>query len=260
MSAGLLDPAAVVAGSLFIGVVVLALLVADAVLAIVDVRRAKDDDDEALGRRTLRELAWSVAVTAALAVIASFAVDWAARLIWADSVIAGTVILLVTTLFAFLVGIAAVIAVVRGERPTYARIRRDLRDRATYSFTPEEVDEFAARLAAADASRSRRSQRALPLRLLAALVEAALAVVMILSGQTGFTIAFGAFFLVAVAAFIVAARANLVRQQALDAVLDAQRAQVAVLLERARIPGRGQVPGLRERVSRALAILREKQK
>ena len=34
----------------------------------------------------------------------------------------------------------------------------------------------------------------------------------------------------------------------------------AALLERARIPQRKNVPGLRERVSRALAILREQQK
>jgi len=39
----------------------------------------------------------------------------------------------------------------------------------------------------------------------------------------------------------------------------AQRAEVVALLERARIPQRKNVPGLRDRVSRALAILREQQ-
>jgi hypothetical protein len=51
-----------------------------------------------------------------------------------------------------------------------------------------------------------------------------------------------------------------VRITALDEVLDVQRAEVVALLERARIPQRGSVPGLRDRVSRALKILREQQK
>ena len=46
---------------------------------------------------------------------------------------------------------------------------------------------------------------------------------------------------------------------AVEAVLDGQRAEVQALIERARIPRPGRVPGLRDRVSRALAILREKQ-
>jgi hypothetical protein len=43
-------------------------------------------------------------------------------------------------------------------------------------------------------------------------------------------------------------------------VLEAQRVEVVAMLERARIPQRGSVPGLRDRVTRALAILREKQR
>jgi hypothetical protein len=64
----------------------------------------------------------------------------------------------------------------------------------------------------------------------------------------------------AIAAFIVAVRASVVRQEAIDAVSAAQRAEVVALLERARIPQRKNVPGLRDRVTRALAILREQQK
>ncbi len=66
--------------------------------------------------------------------------------------------------------------------------------------------------------------------------------------------------LLSIAAFVVTVRAGAVRLTALDAVLDVQRAEVVALLERARIPQRGSVPGLRDRVTRALKILREQQK
>jgi len=56
------------------------------------------------------------------------------------------------------------------------------------------------------------------------------------------------------------ARAHRIRARSRDAARDRQRAEVVTLLERARIPQRQSVPGLRDRVSRALAILREQQK
>jgi len=257
-----LDSDALIAGALFAGLVVLALLVADAVIATLDARRVSDEDAPGadLGRRGLRDLGWSVAVTAALAVVAGFAVDSAVRLIWGDSPVAGALVLLATTVVAFLVGLAAVVAVVRRERPSYARIRRDLRDRPTNSVEPDELEAFAARLEAADLAREKRSQRALPLRLAGVLVILALTVLVGVVGPTGLLIAFLIGSLLAIAAFVVSARAAVVRQEALDAVLEAQRAEVVALLERARIPQRGRVPGLRERVSRALAILREQQK
>ena len=64
---------------------------------------------------------------------------------------------------------------------------------------------------------------------------------------------------ISLAAGALAVRADAVRQAALHVVLEAQRAEVVALLERARIPQRRRVPGLRDRVSRALAILREQQ-
>jgi hypothetical protein len=62
-----------------------------------------------------------------------------------------------------------------------------------------------------------------------------------------------------VAAFVVAVRSDVVRGAAVEAVLASQRAEVVAMLEHARIPHRRGVPGLRDRVSRALAILREQQ-
>jgi hypothetical protein len=73
-------------------------------------------------------------------------------------------------------------------------------------------------------------------------------------------VGFGAGAVLGAAAFVVSLRARVIADAALDAVLDTQRAEVAVLLERARIPARGKVPGLGNRVARALAILREQQK
>jgi hypothetical protein len=61
-------------------------------------------------------------------------------------------------------------------------------------------------------------------------------------------------------AFVIALRASAIHRRRLEAVLDSQRDEVVAMLERARIPQRGKVPGLRDRVTRALAILREKQR
>jgi hypothetical protein len=63
-----------------------------------------------------------------------------------------------------------------------------------------------------------------------------------------------------IVAFVVALRAARVHARRLDAVLESQRDEVVAMLQRARIPQRGRVPGLRERVSRALTILREQQR
>ena len=256
---------ALLTSALFIGGVVLGLMIADAVGAIVEVRRARhaDDDGEldSLTRVRVRELSWTVVVTAALAVIIAFGVDSAARLVWNDErPIVGASILLGLTLLSFLIGITAVVAVVRRERPTYARIRRDLRDRSSFTVERPELLEFEERLDRADRSRTRRSQAATVLRAVGVLVLAGLAVLAALLFSTPVAFLFGAGAVLGIAAFVVSLRARVVANAALDAVLDSQRAEVAVLLERARIPARGRVPGLGNRVARALAILREQQK
>lgn len=256
-----MDIDALIASSVFVAFVALALLVADAISAWADARRVRDDDEpEALTRRRIRELAWSVAIAAALAVVAAFGADSAARLVWTgDDPVTAALILLGVTVLTFLAGVIAVVAVVRRERPSYARIRRDLRDRAIYSFDEEELAAFEERLARADRMRARRTQTALPLRLLGLVVVLALTALMWLTAPAVVAIAFTAGAVIALGAFVLAVRADVVRQAALTVVLEAQRAEVVALLERARIPQRRRVPGLRDRVSRALAILREQQ-
>ena len=256
-----MDTAALLTSALFIGGVVLGLLIADAVAAIVQARRVRDEDDpDTLTRVRVRELSWTVVVTAALAVIVAFGVDSAARLVWDDDrPVVGAYILLGLTLLSFLIGITAVVAVVRRERPTYARIRRDLRDRSSFTLERPELIEFEERLDRADRSRTRRSQAATVLRAVGVVVLIGLTVLAALVFSPPVAVAFGAGAVVAIAAFGVSLRARMLADAALDAVLDAQRAEVVVLLERARIPARGRIPGLGNRVARALAILREQQ-
>ena len=260
-----MDIPALLTSALFIGGVVLGLMIADAVGGVIEARRARSADDDSepdtLTRVRVRELSWTVVVTAALAVIVAFGVDSAARLVWNDDrPLVGAAILFGLTLLSFLIGIVAVVAVVRRERPTYARIRRDLRDRSSFTLDRPELLEFEERLDRADRSRTRRSQAATVLRAVGVLVLAGLTVLAALLFTPVVAIGFGAGAVLGAAAFVVSLRARVVANAALDAVLDTQRAEVAVLLERARIPARGRVPGLGNRVARALAILREQQK
>jgi hypothetical protein len=261
-----MDTAALLTSALFVGGVALSLLIADAIGAVIQARRVRDADDDdpgadALTRVRARQLSWTVVVTAALAVLVTFGVDSAARLVWDDDrPIVGAGILLGLTLLSFLIGVSAVVAVVRRERPTYARIRRDLRDRSSFTLERPELLDFEDRLDRADRSRTRGSQAATVLRAAGVLMLAGLSVLAAFQFSSPVAIAFGAGAVLGIAAFVVSLRARVRANAALDAVLDAQRAEVAVLLERARIPARGRIPGLGNRVARALAILREQQK
>lgn len=252
--------------AVFIGVITLGLQIGYAVTSILDARSVRDEDEpDRITRTRMRELTWTIAVTAALAVFIAFGVDSAARLVWdEDRPLIGAIVLIACGSVAFLVGLIAVVAVVRRERPTYARMRRDLRDRSTVALEPGELDEYQGRLDRADQLRERRSRAGTVLRGIAVLFVLALSALVVAAGiaTSDARIIVGAALaaLLSVAAFVVAVRAGSVRLTALEAVLDAQRAEVVAPLERARIPSRGPVPGLRDRVARALAILREQQK
>jgi hypothetical protein len=246
----------VLVGMIAAGVAALVLQISDAIGALVDASSVRDSDEpDALTRRRGRELFWSLALTATLAVLVAYGVDRAARLAWGP----GTAVLLVTTLAAFVVGCVGVLAVLRRERPTYARLRRDLRDRSTFTVDADELNDFGVRLERADRVRSRRPTAALALRILGVLLIAVAAVLVVGEVPDLLPIAVGAVVL-NVIAFVVALRAAAVHRERVETVLEAQREEVVAMLERARIPQRGNVPGLRDRVTRALAILREKQR
>ncbi|MFT4029473.1 MAG: hypothetical protein QM675_06320 [Protaetiibacter sp.] len=251
--------------ALLVQLSILALQVGDAVTGFVDARRVRDTDDpEAVTRSTVRELTWTMAVTAIAAVLVGYGIDVAARvLLDRNQPVVSFLVLVLVAILAFGIGSAAVFAVVRRDRPSYARIRRDLRDRSVLQLDAEELAAFDARLAEADRVRARRDAMGPTLRLVALLAVIGIAVASAIGAFAAGLPAFAVAAIVAaglsVAAFIVAVRASVVRTAAFEAVRQAQRAEVVALLERARIPHRTSVPGLRDRVSRALAILREKQ-
>jgi len=253
------DP--VLVGAIVAALAALVLQISDAIGALVDAATVRDsavnerDEPDALTRRRGRELFWTLALTATLAVLVAYGVDRAARLAWGP----GAGVLLITAVAAFAIGCVGVLAVLRRERPTYARLRRDLRDRSTFTVDAGELRDFEARLERADRVRARRPKAALVLRLLGVVLLVAAAVVVALDAPALLVpAAIGV--ALHVAAFVVALRAGAVHRVRLEAVLEEQRDEVVAMLERARIPQRGSVPGLRERVSRALAILREKQR
>lgn len=252
--------------ALILQTAIVALQVGDATTLFIDARRVRDTDDpEIITRNTVRELTWTIAVTAISAVLVGFGVDAAARsLVDLSQPWTAFLLLVVIALIAFAIGTVAVLAVVRRDRPTYARIRRDLRDRSILQLDEGELASFDARLAEADRSRERRSAAGGTLRLAALLVVLGIAVPSAIAafaeGIPGFAVGMFIAGAVSIAAFIVAVRASVVRDAAIDAVRQAQRAEVVALLERARIPQRKNTPGLRDRVTRALAILREQQK
>jgi len=264
------DLAPLLVAALFVATVTLALQVGDAITLAVDARRVRDDDDpELLTRNRIRELSWTIAITATLAVFVAFGADLAARMVWdlGNPGLAYLTLILVA-LLVFAIGLIAVVAIVRRERPTYARIRRDLRDRPNHVFDEDEIEAFDGRLADADRQLTRRSNAAPALRIVSLVVVLAITVpvgieLIVEAGSAGevwLGIAALLAAVVSIAAFIVAVRASVVRGAAVEAVLAGQRAEVIALLEYARIPQRKGVPGLRDRVTRALAILREQQK
>ena len=265
-----MDLAPLLVAALFVATITLALQVGDAITLAVDARRVRDDDDpELLTRNRIRELSWTIAITAALAVFVAFGADLAARMVWdlGNPGLAFLTLILVA-LLVFAIGLIAVVAIVRRERPTYARIRRDLRDRPNHVFDEDEIEAFDARLADADRQLTRRSNAAPALRIVSLVVVLAITVPvgieLIVEADSAGGVWLGIAALLAaaisIAAFVVAVRASAVRGAAVEAVLAGQRAEVIALLEYARIPQRKGVPGLRDRVTRALAILREQQK
>lgn len=251
---------------LFTGSVTLLLLIADAVTGTLAARSVRDEDDlEFLTRTRIRDLVWSVAITAVVAVLTAFTVDSVIR---SGAYVHGSLravlgLLVATWVGTFLVGAVGALAAVRRERPSYARIRRDLRDRTVLSMSPEEHEEFAARLDRADRARGRRWHASGVLRVLGLVIVLAVAAAAVAStgGRDAAWLVLAAIgAALGVAAFVVALRAAEVRATALEQLLGSQRAEVVTLLERARIPRATSTPGLARRVSDALAILREQQK
>lgn len=250
----------------FAGVVTLVLMVADAVTGTMQARSVRDEDDaEFLSRTRIRDLVWSVAVTAALAVLVAFSVDSTIRSVVNVRGSLLSVLLLLTSVWlgTFVVGLIGAVAAVRRERPGYARIRRDLRDRTVLAMPPEEQAAFRVRLERADRARGRRWPTSSLLRVLGLVIVFGSAIVVVLAtaGRDSVVLATAVVgSALGLAVFVAGVRAAEVRATAVEQLLETQRAEVVLLLERARIPRATSTPGLARRVARALTILREQQK
>ena len=159
--------------------------------------------------------------------------------------------------------VAGVAILARRNRPSYARLRRELRTRGASGFTADEVASLEERLARTDRVERRRRWIGIATRVLVlVLVLTAGGVVLVTSGgvpEPGVAIVV-ALIAVEIVAFVLSLAAAVVRGRRRTAVLTAQRIEVLDLLARARIPRAQHVPGLRDRVARALTILREKQR
>lgn len=267
-----MEPSPLLVAAIIAGGFALVLQLADAVTGTIEARSVLDEDDlDQITRHRARDLTWSIAFTALLAVLVAYCVD--AIVAGAAAVgdpsttrsLGATLLLLgLVALATFAVGMIGAVAAVRRERPSYARIRRDLRDRVSLAMERDELAAFRARLARADRMRDRPLRGSNVLRVIGLLLVLGIANTVLITAVTpGNAVAIVlsiAAIALSVAAFVVGWRAGEVRAAAQEAVLEAQREEVAALLERASIPQRGAVPGLRDRVSRALAILREQQR
>src|SRR5690606_434141 len=127
---------------------------------------------------------------------------------------------------AFAIGAVGQLILQRRERPTFARLRRDLRDRSTFTIEPDELRDFEERLARADRVRERRPRAAFVLRLvgLALVAGVVVAGVVLRPDLVGWFALAAAVEAVAFSVAIIAAGA---RWRRLDAVLSMQRAEVA---------------------------------
>ncbi len=243
--------------------------VIDLIVGAVDRRTIRDHRvPSKVARLGLYEQLWIVVGGALLAVVAGFFVDYSARIIFDSRQPAWGISTLVVTLVGVaLVGVLLIGFSRRDERTNYAMLRQDVRDLATERIGPADVAALREQLEVVDGR-----QRGIPSslwahlfttgswRLLPAAAALASLVIAIANGAWGawWTIALAA--LVFVATFALAAGeswSSLERRRRWHAVHRAQREEVDAELQALERRANRGVPGLGERVSRALQILRE---
>lgn len=171
---------------------------------------------------------------------------------------------LAVTALAVLGFLALALALAIAVRPRgYVEIRRDLRDRDSPRFSRAEIDRLRARVAAVDRARRRPVRASAALRVAGLLVVLSSVVAVQMSDApvtSGRSLLAAALIILSVVLTIAAARASRTRFALREAQLESDRTQLLELLERAKIPRIAGTPGLRERVTTALAILREQQR
>ncbi len=238
------------------------------ILAVLDRRSARDQEPAGRHLRDrIRELVWTLSFAPAVLVFGGFLVDYAGRLTFDDAAWQWGLGLLIAVAIAFMLfGLLVVWMIIRLERPTYATIRSDIRELAASRPDRQAVDQLHDRLKQADGRQGGPSLWGVNVLAIATMVvSAGVAVftVVIIAAFGGWTVWwFWLFFVIPPGAGITVAvmsrRAAYAAREAWRGVYAMQRAEVVVELDRLerRV---GKNPGLADRVSRALAILREQQ-
>ena len=243
--------------------------VIDLIVGAIDRRTIRDYRvPSKTARLGLYEQLWIVVGGALLAVVAGFFVDYSARIIFDSRQPAWGISTLVVTLVGVaIVGVLLIGFARRDERTNYATLRQDVRDLTTERVGLADVAALREQLEVVDGR-----QRSMPAtlwahlftvgawRLLPSLAALASLVIAVVNGGWGqwWTIALAV--LVLIVTFGLAAAESwsaLERRRRWHTVHQAQRAEVDAELQALERRANRGVPGLGDRVSRALQILRE---
>lgn len=214
-----------------------------------------------------RVLAWTIAVCSIMLLIVIVGVDFAARLLVDESQILWGGLALVV-LFAVAAGTALLAArALRRPNIGYQMFRDELRAQAGARLVKGRLADYRSWLSAIDSRTNDLRRRVIVGRWVRAIpvfiagIALVAAIVLAVSGATPLWQTFLCVALVVASAWlaILGARTALARNLAIHAVHQKQRAEAVILLDDLERKTPRKVAGLTERVSRALAILREQQ-
>lgn len=274
---------AAVAGGLWLLVALFQL--GDVATVFLDSRTARDRDVPGrIARERTNELFWVLPVAALVALAIGIGLDQAGRFAQLissangrgyrfDSLAIATLFLL--GLAVLVVGIAtlALAAVAATDPISYSALRREMREYADERITPKQLDAFSARLARIDRrTRSRRQPGRLwlatpsILRLATIVLGLVVLVIVIIAQATHPTAQSGSLVYIAVLAPVLSAlfaalaiRFGISSDAAWRRVYARQRSDILKLLDGFERSTRKRVPGLGDRVARALKILGRQQ-
>jgi hypothetical protein len=214
-----------------------------------------------------RVLAWTIAVCAIVLVAVVLGVDVAARLLLDRAELLGGALALVGLAAAGAVTALLAARALRRPQTGYQVIRDELRSQAGTRLAKGRIADYRSWLSAIDERQgdlrrhvvAGRWTRVVPV--LVALLALAAAIALTATGDRPWWTAALCVIPVALSAWLAVwgARISLARNLAIHAVHQKQRAEALLLLEDLDRKSPRKVAGLSERVSRALAILREQQ-